>query len=201
MSRASCGTDIGYTRSGHWGRAGAGLLILSPNRDQVALFMRSSEVDDAGLWGIPGGARGQMEDGSLEAPLITALSEAREELKCVPQGRLWTAPARFVHPDRQFAYDTHVIVLYDKDIFTPRLNWEHTEFSWHAIDDAKSNPQVHPGVRFSLDRLNGKSGRAGETNTTPWTTQPQSTTSSSQRTRDQAARTVAWCKRVMPHCV
>jgi 8-oxo-dGTP pyrophosphatase MutT (NUDIX family) len=169
LSMASQGDDVGYINGNQWGTAGAGLLILSPDRKQVALFMRSEEVEDAGLWGIPGGARGKLKDGTLEDSLITSLSEAKEEIKCIPMGRLWNTPVKFTNPENGFEYDTFVVTLHVKDQFNPTLNWEHSEFQWKDIETAKSEVRVHPGVKFALNNLRNSSGKSSFADeASPW---------------------------------
>lgn len=37
-----------------WGLGGAGLLILSPETQEVLLFKRSGKVHDPGYWGLRG---------------------------------------------------------------------------------------------------------------------------------------------------
>jgi 8-oxo-dGTP pyrophosphatase MutT (NUDIX family) len=59
----------------HWGLLGAaGLLVYAPERDAVALQLRSSRAHEGGTWALPGGA---IMPG--ESPLEAALREASEE--------------------------------------------------------------------------------------------------------------------------
>ena len=39
-----------------WGMAGAGILYVCPGDQTCMLMLRSNEVQDPGVWGIPGGA-------------------------------------------------------------------------------------------------------------------------------------------------
>jgi len=133
-----------------WGKQAAGILFLA--RNHALLLKRSQQVYDPGLWGIPGGA---VRDGEPVAG--TALREAEEEMRGLPSYEL-SEPRSFVWhaPDKasKFKYTTLVFELSEvPKRWHPILNWEHDDWRWFDIEEAKLHPVVHPGVKWVLRQL------------------------------------------------
>lgn len=146
------GMEVGYTDTGRWGTSGAGVLVVSSKPEQeFLLFKRSNEVEEPGIWSIPGGARKMKEDGKLTESLNTAISELREEAN-LPRGSLCTNP--ITYEKEGYSYDTYILELaYDKEYYTPRLNWENSEWRWVAKEKLAELPSLHPSVKFVIDHL------------------------------------------------
>ncbi len=140
--------DMGYSKDGTWGNQGAGVLIVSSDHTKVLLLRRSGYVDDPGLWGIAGGASQETQKG-CEPALVTAISEANEEMGSLPNGKLYEQAFEYKKPGTSFTYRTFVLEVDTQD-FQPKLNLEHIDWQWFDIaglDDA----MVHPGVKVVLD--------------------------------------------------
>ena len=134
-----------------WGSSASGLLVT--DGDRVLLLKRSPYVQDPGLWGIPGGAvpvdygTGKRKDAKR-----SALDEAREEMGGIPSGsvsgkHVFRKPSGFTFTT--FVWETDPDSL---DRFTPRLNWEHTDWGLFDLDDIKPSG-IHPGVIWVLKRM------------------------------------------------
>ncbi|MBW6461832.1 MAG: NUDIX domain-containing protein [DPANN group archaeon] len=136
-----------------WGLGGAGLLILSPEYQEVLLFKRSGLVHDSGYWGITGGARNIIGN-SLEKSLVTAVVESREEMGSLPKGKILQGPYVYSKEGTDFTYETYILEIdaAEKGLFVPRLNWEHDKYGWFEIDKL-SELDVHPGVLYVLEQL------------------------------------------------
>jgi len=113
----------------------SGLLITDGVR--VLLLMRSPEVNDPNLWGIPGGHVSVGED-----PMDSAIRESMEEMGGLPNGKP-------VGKYQIGQYQTYIWRVGPQDLesFIPVLNWEHTGHGIFQIGDIRSDLSVHPGVR------------------------------------------------------
>ena len=160
-----------------WGSSGAGLLILSPEYQEVLLFKRSREVQEPFLWGITGGARKHINH-TLEPSLTTAVDESRDEMDGLPYGRIRRQACVYKKPEMRlnenhnielpklssiplyqertivFSYKTYILEIdeHEKKSFIPKLNWEHTDWRWFNKDTIK-DIDLHPGVQFVLDEI------------------------------------------------
>lgn len=121
-------------------RRGAGILVQAPS-GKVLLVRRSGSGDHAGEWGIPGG---RIEPG--EEPKTAAARETLEEVGYDPENKLVLHTRRIKDGVDFTTFRTDVSTP-----FYPRLNGEHTEYSW--ADTANPPSPLHPGVRVALDRL------------------------------------------------
>ena len=144
----SRGKDSGMTLDGTWGRGAAGILIVS-DLSEVLLLKRSWESLDPFTWGIPGGARKETSQG-MEDPLVTAVTESVEEMRGLPRGRIREVPYVF-NGRGSFTYETFILEIdpEERELFVPRLNFEHTDSAWVRRD----NPEhriIHPGVKDVL---------------------------------------------------
>ena len=81
-----------YKIAERWGLAGSGVLYYCPEDNTILLLLRSNEVEDPGIWGIPGGAVKGTEgyhSEETESPEFdeetlqdSALTEVEEEIGC-----------------------------------------------------------------------------------------------------------------------
>jgi uncharacterized protein len=124
-------------------RPSAGLMITTP--EGHALFMRRSKGSDhPGTWAWPAGG---IENG--ETAEEAARRETSEETGYAPEGSL----AQLDHKeDDEGAFTTfhHGV----DEPFTPRLDREHTAYSWAPLEDPPS--PLHPGVQATLDKMSGQ---------------------------------------------
>lgn len=133
----------------HWGSAGSGLLLTTGSR--VLLLLRSEEVADPGVWGIPGGAIPRdRRTGERMDPLVSAHREAEEELgTVVPR---YEVMGRLVNraPDG-FVYVTIIgrVTEAQADALDPPLNWESDDWLW-ATEEQLNRLDLHPGVAWVL---------------------------------------------------
>ena len=134
-----------------WGSSASGLLVT--DGDRVLLLKRSSYVQDPGLWGIPGGAVPvDYNTQKRKDAKKSALDEAREEMGGIPSGsvggkHVFSKPSGFTFTT--YIYETDPDSL---DRFTPRLNWEHTDWGLFDLDDITPSG-IHPGVIWVLKRM------------------------------------------------
>lgn len=129
-----------------WGRRAAGILIMRTDIDHFLLVLRSEDVLDPKVLGIPGG---RVEPG--ENPEEAALSEAEEELGPLP-------PMKFVDHDEyvsgEFSYTTFLAHMDGKvaQPWKPELNWENDAWLWVTPQDLRGISEVHPNVRRVIDK-------------------------------------------------
>jgi 8-oxo-dGTP pyrophosphatase MutT (NUDIX family) len=121
-----------------WGRRAAGLLIQRTDTAEILLLLRSEEVMDPGLWGIPGG---RVEPG--ETDLDAAFMESEEEVGKLPR---LDVVGEYTLVSGDFTYSTfHVIILGEYAAgWSPVLNWESDRWAWFS--PSKPPKGTHPGV-------------------------------------------------------
>lgn len=141
------GEEISYDAEGRprWGRRAAGLLIERIDTGHILLVLRSGEVMDPGLWGIPGG---RVEAG--EDDLEGAFMEAEEELGALPDVQV---VGQTEMKSGDFTYTTFHALMPGPiaKLWEPVLNWENDEWKWFS---KKRLPRdVHPGVKDALKSL------------------------------------------------
>lgn len=142
------GDEMSFDAEGRlrWGRQAAGLLIRRVDTGQFLLLLRSQEVMDPGLFGIPGG-RAEEGEGLEEA----AISESQEELGALP-------PLAFVARDTyhsgDFAYTTFLVHVGGRAAkrWAPELNWENDAWAWMSVDEAVALDNIHPNVRRVIEK-------------------------------------------------
>jgi len=139
------GEELSYDAEGRlrWGKLAAGLILQREDTGEIFLTLRSQEVMDPGLWGIPGG---RVEPG--EDPFDAAVEESIEELGSLPD---FTLAGQVEISSGEFTYITyHVLVSgEDADRWAPALNWENDDAAWISELPTK----IHPGVLQALLKL------------------------------------------------
>ncbi|KKN67667.1 hypothetical protein LCGC14_0459260 [marine sediment metagenome] len=122
---------------------GAGILFLCKDDNTILFVRRSSEVDEPGTWGIPGGA---LEAG--EEPSEAAWRETIEELGSRPHRvRLIDT---IVKKDKYGEYHIFVVNISadEKTIWTPKitLNHESSEYKWFRLGAMPDN--LHSAINI-----------------------------------------------------
>ena len=142
MTKRSEGGELSYDAEGRlrWGRRAAGILIRRLDLGMFLLVMRSREVMDPGVLGIPGG---RIEPNEKEEE--AALKETTEELGPLP-------PLQFVDRDLytsgDFSYVTFLATMEGDDAegWKPELNWENDAWIWVLPEDLRGIKEIHPNV-------------------------------------------------------
>ena len=142
------GGETSYDAEGRlrWGRRAAGLLIQRDDTNDFLLVLRSAEVMDPGLLGIPGG-RVEPEEELEEA----AFSETTEELGPLPPIKL---VASDIYESGDFSYVTFLGRMKGKDAkkWKPELNWENDAWIWVSLKELKGVDGIHPNVLRVLQK-------------------------------------------------
>lgn len=127
-------------------RRGAGILFQRTDDGRIFLALRSAEVQDPGVWGIPGG---QVEEG--ERDLDAAFAETAEEVGSIPSQI--EIIGDHVYKAKGFTFTTYHVTITGSsaDAWKPTLNWESDDWGWFSINDRPKN--LHPGVVAVLDAL------------------------------------------------
>lgn len=151
MPKRTEGDEISFDAEGRprWGRKAAGILIKRTDLDMFLLVVRSQEVMDPGVLGIPGG---RVEPGETEED--AAIQEATEELGPIP-------PMKFVDRDvytsGDFSYVTFLALMSGENAegWKPELNWENDVWIWVNLSDLAGIREIHPNVRRVLEKWSG----------------------------------------------
>ncbi len=130
-----------------WGKRAAGILFQRDDDGRVLLALRSQDVMDPGLWGIPGG---RVEPG--EQDIDSAFIEAAEELGTLSPK--FEVVGEYPYRSGDFTYTTfHVMISGDDaNVWVPVLNWENDDWGWFAAHTIPEN--IHPGVGAVLETMN-----------------------------------------------
>jgi 8-oxo-dGTP pyrophosphatase MutT (NUDIX family) len=119
----------------------AGGIFLARDTKRFLFLMRTHQKS-LGTWGIAGG-KVEPEDNTLYQAL---LREINEELGCSPPIEKTIPIELYESADNQFYYNTYVLITPTE--FIPRLNEEHSGYSWVDID-CWPKP-LHQGVKTTL---------------------------------------------------
>lgn len=132
-------------------KIGASTVFLSPANRALLIKRAAGEKNYPGHWSLPGG---NGEPG--EAPEETADREASEEIGQHPPGGKELLDKRTTPSGMAF----HTFVKRVSDEFEPKLNAEHTDHKWSALDDLPS--PIHPAVKENLGKLREKIATDGK---------------------------------------
>jgi len=139
-----------FGRDGHWGRAGAGVLLTTGQK--VLVLLRSGEVTEPGTWNLAGGAVDPGED-----PLTAGLRELEEEtgLEIDPDDAKVQGSHVWQSPTSGFRYTTSVVrVPAAMERRFINLNWENDDAQWWSAEDLVNHlDDLHPGLRAALPKL------------------------------------------------
>lgn len=147
MPREEAG-ELSYDAEGRlrWGRRAAGILIQREDTKHFLLLLRSQDVMDPGVFGIPGG---RIEPSEQEE--AAALSEATEELGALPSLQFVD---RDVYASGDFTYITFLAIMSGEDAqgWQPELNWENDAWVWVDPTELREVAEVHPNVRKVIEK-------------------------------------------------
>ena len=118
------------------------MLLMAQDTGRVLLILRSPEVNEAGTWGLPGGALDDQADGGREKPHNGARREVLEEVGYA--GSLANVRTIYVFESDGFRYHNLMAVVPNE--FRPRLNWESSDAGWFDLEALPS--PLHFGVRL-----------------------------------------------------
>jgi len=125
-------------KTGYWGSAGAGALIIALDTGRILMPLRSQAVEQPSTWGTWGGAIDQGED-----PASSAMREVHEESG--HSGQIKMIPLN-VFEDGDFKYFNFIALVPSE--YEPRLNWETSRADWVTLDNLP-NP-MHFGMEFIM---------------------------------------------------
>jgi 8-oxo-dGTP pyrophosphatase MutT (NUDIX family) len=160
-----------YVTSARWGLAGAGILYYCPSDNTILLLERSKDVEDPGLWGIPGGAvkSGKKDNMGREDEWCKEEDESpdysEEELRDAAYSETYEEMGHLPEHDKEEGFQTTINNKFPYTTFlmtiTPQqkinisrniqLNWENDDFEWFRVDFLPEN--IHPGVASSINQL------------------------------------------------
>lgn len=123
-------------KTGFWGSAGAGCIVLCKETKRLLIPLRSDMVMEPGTWGTWGGAID-----SQESPKEAVMRELREE--CGYNGEAKVIPLHVFKHNSGFRYFNFLAIVDEE--FTPRLNWETDKAEWFDIDELPT--PLHFGLK------------------------------------------------------
>ena len=143
-----------FGQGGHWGRAGAGILLTTGTK--VLVLLRSQEVTEPGTWNLAGGAVDPGEDA-----LTAGLRELEEEtglgvvLTSDPDDGAMLGSTVWQSPTSAFRYTTSVVRVSARwTKHSIELNWENDEARWVSAAWLEAHrAELHPGLRAALPEL------------------------------------------------
>ena len=123
-----------------WGKQGAGILCVALDTGRFLLVHRSSQVEEPGTWGLPGGA--VEEDQGIEQAAKTELFEETG----------YRGPIRLVksYVYKSGGFEFHNFIGFVAKEFKPRLDWENQGSGWFSFDNLPS--PLHFGVKALFER-------------------------------------------------
>jgi 8-oxo-dGTP pyrophosphatase MutT (NUDIX family) len=126
-------------RTGFWGKAGAGCLVMAKSTGRILIAHRGRSVEQPGTWGTWGGAIDEGED-----PVDACLREIEEEAGYT--GGVAAVLPLYVFQKDNFRYSNFLVVVADE--FKPRLDWENQGYQWCEIGQWPS--PLHFGLKALL---------------------------------------------------
>jgi len=130
-------------KTGFWGSAGAGVIVLANDTHKILLPKRSEWVQEPATWGVWGGAID-----STENPQEAAVREFTEETEF--NGNILNIRKLYTFKKDDFIYTTFLLTV-DHE-FEPTLNWETSEFVW--TDVGKWPSPLHFGLSDIINDSN-----------------------------------------------
>lgn len=119
----------------------SGGLFLAKDTKRF-LFLLRTKGKTAGTWGLVGGKK-EPDD---HTPYDTLKREVSEEVGKVPAIKKIIPLELFISNDKQFHYNTYVLLV-EKE-FIPTLNEEHAGYAWCNLNQWPK--PLHQGVKTSL---------------------------------------------------
>lgn len=146
-----------------WGKAGSGILYYCPQDDTAMLLLRSPDVEDPNVWGIPGGALKGTE-GFFNSENLEDISPEENELKSSAEKEVQEEIGFLPSTDKElgsitmssggFNYTTFIVAISmeekERIIASSKLNWESSNLKFFKLDSMPND--IHYGVRNVLER-------------------------------------------------
>lgn len=120
----------------------SGGLFLAVNTKRF-LFLQRTQSKTAGLWGFVGGKKEPTD----HTPFNTLEREIEEEIGKISEIRKIIPLELFESNDQKFQYNTYVLLVGSE--FIPKLNTEHSGFSWCSFNQWPK--PLHQAVKNSLN--------------------------------------------------
>lgn len=128
-------------KTGFWGKAGAGCMIMAEDTKRFLMPLRSGQVEQPGTWGTWGGA---IDKG--KTPEQAVRQEVREEAGYAGHFELYPL---YIFEDDESGFKYYNFLAVVDEEFAPRLNWETSDYEWVEFGDW---PQpLHFGVQGILN--------------------------------------------------
>lgn len=115
--------ELALKRTGFYGLAGAGALILAVDTGRFLLAQRSVEVQEPHTWNVWGGAI----DRGL-SPEQAVRKEIAQE--CGYHGKLKLIPLYVFKDSKGSGFQYHNFLATVQHEFDPKLNWETEDYEW-----------------------------------------------------------------------
>lgn len=143
------------SRTGKWGKSGAGCILGSKDIKKFLMPFRSIEVLEPHTYGTWGGAIDETlpedENGLQKVASEHALRELREESGF--NGQIVYSKLISIFKEQTFRYFTFLF-LTNSSNFKVKLNWETERANWMTVDEFfRANPK-HPGLTYTLSDPN-----------------------------------------------
>lgn len=129
-----------------------GAAILVVDEQQRLLLLKRS---DSGCWGLPGGATEPGEKIESAAKRET-FEEAGIETGEMSLFNVFSGPELYYkYPNGDEVYNVTIVYISHDWVGKVRLNDEHTEWNWFAIDEIPQNisPPIKPVIDMFKDRF------------------------------------------------
>ena len=160
------GSEIAQTAKDSWGKAGAGVLYFCPDDQTIMLLRRSEEVEDPGIWGIPGGAvtgtecffdSEELENVEFDNETLqnSAHKETEEEIGHLPDGPKDNGSVTIAFGNFKYTTFRKDVTAEQKELINKNhtLNWESSELQWFPVYQLPKD--THPGVVQAVQKLFG----------------------------------------------
>ena len=123
-----------------WGTEAGGALVYCSTTDRYLILLRSDWVLEPNTWGIISGKLDVDETNVEDAVLREAKEETGQELSdLIPS---------FIFEKPNFKFHNFVSIV--KEEFTPKLNWENSDYRWVKLDEMPEN--LHFGLKLLLQK-------------------------------------------------